>query len=67
VIISGTRRGGRRNSLQGAIAQRREERTAALDRMTEEASEAGIYGGRPEDYAAALKKARKHRSQQSSS
>jgi hypothetical protein len=27
--------------------------------MTEDASEAGIYGGTPEDYAAALKKARR--------
>ena len=35
------------------------DRRAALDRMTEEASEAGIYGGTPEDYAAALKKARR--------
>ena len=30
-----------------------------LDQMTEDASEAGIYGGAPEDYAAALKKARR--------
>ena len=44
--------------------QRRGERTAALDRMTEDASGAGTYGGRPEDYAAALKKARTHRSRQ---
>ena len=42
------------------VEQRREERTAALDRMTEEASAAGIYSGRPEYYAAALKKARQH-------
>jgi excisionase family DNA binding protein len=42
------------------VEQRREERTAALDRMTEEASAAGIYSGRAEDYAAALKKARQH-------
>jgi hypothetical protein len=34
---------------------------SALDRMTEDASSAGIYGGRPEDYAAALKKARTER------
>jgi hypothetical protein len=27
--------------------------------MTEDAGEAGIYGGTPEDYAAALKKARR--------
>lgn len=30
-----------------------------LDQMTEDAGEAGIYGGTPEDYAAALKKARR--------
>lgn len=40
--------------------RQREEQRAALDRMTAEASEAGLYGGRPEDYAAALKRARKH-------
>jgi len=39
--------------------KQREDRRAALDRMTEDASEAGIYGGTPEDYAAALKNARK--------
>jgi len=33
------------------------DRRAALDRMTEDASQAGIYGGTPEDYAAALKRA----------
>jgi len=49
------------------VEQRREERTAALDRMTVDASSAGIYGGRPEDYAAALKKARKRRSRQDDS
>ncbi|MHB1596485.1 MAG: helix-turn-helix domain-containing protein [Streptosporangiaceae bacterium] len=32
------------------------DRRAALDRMTEDTSEAGIYGGAPEDYATALKK-----------
>jgi len=37
----------------------REDRRAALDRMTEEASEAGLYDGTPEDYAAALKRARR--------
>jgi excisionase family DNA binding protein len=36
-----------------------QDRRAALDRMTEDASETGIYGGTPEDYAAALKNARK--------
>ena len=49
------------------VEQRREERTAALDRMTEDASSAGIYGGRPEDYAAALKRARKRRAPQDDS
>jgi excisionase family DNA binding protein len=39
--------------------RQREDRRAALDRMTEDASEAGIYGGTPEDYAAALKTARR--------
>ena len=34
-------------------------RRATLDQMTEDASEAGIYGGTPEDYAAALKSARR--------
>ena len=43
-----------------AFAERRHEgRRATLDQMTEDASEAGIYGGTPEDYAAALKKARR--------
>src|SRR5580698_4107963 len=43
-----------------AFAERRHEgRRAALDQMTEDAGEAGIYGGTPEDYAAALKKARR--------
>jgi excisionase family DNA binding protein len=43
------------------LDQRRVARAAALDRMTEDASEAGIYGGRPEDYADALKRARRVR------
>jgi excisionase family DNA binding protein len=55
------------SDLLGYVEQRREERTAALDRMTEGASSAGIYGGRPEDYAAALKKARKGRARQDDS
>jgi excisionase family DNA binding protein len=37
----------------------RADRRSALDRMTEDASEAGLYGDNPEDYAAALKRARK--------
>lgn len=40
---------------------RRSERRATLDRMTEEAGGAGIYEGSPDDYAAALKAARKRR------
>jgi excisionase family DNA binding protein len=40
------------------------ERRAALDRITEDASESGSYGGTPEDYAAALKKARKRAARQ---
>jgi excisionase family DNA binding protein len=55
------------SDLLSYVRRRREERTAALDRMTEEPSEAGIYGGRPEDYAAALKKARKRRARESTS
>jgi len=39
--------------------RRQEERRAALDRMTEDASEAGLYATSPEDYTAALRKARK--------
>jgi excisionase family DNA binding protein len=55
------------SDLLSYVRRRREERTAALDRMTEEASEAGIYGGRPEDYAAALKKTRKRRAREGTS
>jgi excisionase family DNA binding protein len=39
--------------------RRREERRAALDQMTQDASDAGLYATSPEDYAAALKRARK--------
>jgi len=43
-----------------AFQQRRQSpRRAALNRMTEEASDASIYEGSPEQYAAALKAARK--------
>jgi len=34
-------------------------RRAALDQMTEDASAAGLYDGAPQDYAAALSKARR--------
>lgn len=44
--------------------QQRTDRRAALDRMTEDASEAGLYGGTPEDYAAALKRARRRAARQ---
>ena len=44
--------------------RQREDRRAALDRMTEDASEAGLYGGTPEDYAAALKRARRRAGRQ---
>jgi hypothetical protein len=43
--------------LLAYLQRQQEERRAALDRMTEDASEAGLYSGRPEDYAAALKSA----------
>jgi excisionase family DNA binding protein len=39
--------------------RQRIDRRAALDRITEDASEAGLYGGAPEDYMAALKRARR--------
>jgi excisionase family DNA binding protein len=42
-----------------AYQQQHASRRAALDEMTEDASEAGIYGGTAEDYAAALKAARR--------
>lgn len=42
--------------------RRRDERHATLDALTEEAGDAGIYAGTPEDYAAALKAARANRS-----
>ena len=40
---------------------RRFARKETLDRMTEEAGDAGVYEGSPEDYAAALRAARKRR------
>ena len=48
------------SDLLSYAGSQRDERRAALDRMTAQASEAGMYGGRPEDYAAALKRARRH-------
>lgn len=41
------------------LERRRGEQRVALDRMTEDASAAGLYSGRTEDYTAALKNARK--------
>lgn len=40
---------------------RRSDRRATLNRMTTEAGDAGIYEGKPEDYASASKSARKRR------
>jgi excisionase family DNA binding protein len=49
-----------------AYAERqRADRRAALDQMAEDASEAGLYGGTPEDYAAALKRVRSRVSRRS--
>jgi excisionase family DNA binding protein len=45
-------------------ARQRADRRAALDQMTEDASEAGLYGGTLEDYAAALNRARTRASRQ---
>ncbi|HXT92847.1 MAG TPA: helix-turn-helix domain-containing protein [Trebonia sp.] len=39
--------------------RRRQERGAALEQMTQDASEAGLYGDTAEDYAEALRRARK--------
>jgi excisionase family DNA binding protein len=50
------------SDLLAYLDQQRLRRRAALDRMTEDAGEAGLYGSRLEDYAAALKKARKRAS-----
>lgn len=41
--------------------RRREERRAALNQLTAEASELGLYEGSPADYATALKSARRRR------
>lgn len=49
--------------LLAYTTRQRADRRAVLDRMTEEASQAGVYAGAPEDYAAALKKARRGASQ----
>lgn len=54
----------RRVRLQDVLdfrARRRDEQRAALNQLTEEASELGLYEGSPADYAAALKSARRRR------
>lgn len=54
----------RRVRLQDILdfqTRRREERRAAMNQLTEEASELGLYEGSPADYASALKSARRRR------
>lgn len=51
----------RLHDLRDFQARRRDERRAALNQLTEEASELGLYEGSPADYAAALKSARRQR------
>ncbi len=56
----------RRVRLQDLIdfqERRRAERRAALNQLTEEAGELGLYDGIPADYASALKSARHRRAQ----
>ena len=56
----------RRVRLQDMIDfqhRRRAERRAALDRLTEEAGELGLYDGSPSDYTTALRTARRRRAQ----
>jgi excisionase family DNA binding protein len=43
------------------------DRRAVLDRMTQDASEAGLYDGTPEDYAGALKRARRRTAERNDS
>jgi excisionase family DNA binding protein len=49
------------NELISYQERRRAERRAALNRMTEEAGEQGLYDGSPDDYSKALKSARQRR------
>lgn len=59
----------RRVRLQDLLdfqALRREERRAALNELTEEASELGLYEGSLADYATALKSARRRRARPAS-
>jgi excisionase family DNA binding protein len=58
----------RRVRLQDLIdfqQRRRAERRAALNQLTEEAGELGLYDGSPADYASALKSARRRRARPS--
>jgi excisionase family DNA binding protein len=57
----------RRVRLQDLLAfqqERRAGRRSALNRLTEDASDFGLYDGTPSDYAAALKSARRVRASQ---
>jgi excisionase family DNA binding protein len=47
------------SDLLAYLDRQRQHRRAALDRMTEDASGAGLYEAKAEDYAQALKQARK--------
>jgi excisionase family DNA binding protein len=59
----------RRVRLQDLVdfqRRRRNERRAAMNQLTEEASELGLYEGSPADYATALKSARRRRARPAS-
>lgn len=59
----------RRVRLQDLVdfqVRRRDERRAAMNQLTEEASELGLYEGSPADYATALKSARRRRARPAS-
>jgi len=59
----------RRVRLQDLVdfqIRRREERRGALNHLTEEASEPGLYEGSPADYATGLKSARPRRARSAS-
>lgn len=59
----------RRVRLQDLVdfqVRRRDERRAAMNQLTEEASELGLYEGSPADYTAALKSARRRRARPAS-
>ncbi len=49
------------------LDRQRQHRREVLDRMTRDAGEAGLYSGSLDDYAAALKRARKRASRQNTS